>query len=51
MELMRKKYKILTLSSDFLIMELTESLFHTEDNGKEVVTEYSDGESLFKNYC
>ncbi len=40
-----EKYKILTLSSDSLIMELTESLFHTEDNGKEVVTEYSDGES------
>lgn len=38
-----ERYKLLTLSSDSLIMELSESLFHTEDNCKEVVTEYGDG--------
>ena len=40
-----KRYKILTLSGDSLIMELYESLLHTEDNGKEVATEYGNGES------
>lgn len=44
-----ERYKILTLSGDSLIMELYESLLHTEDNGKEVATEYINGESqIFK---
>ena len=34
-----ERYKILNLTKDSLIMELSESLFYTEDNGKEVATE------------
>lgn len=40
-----ERYKIVALTSDSLIMELSESLFHAEDDGKEVVTEYGNGES------
>lgn len=40
-----ERYKIVALTSDSLIMELSESLFHAEDDGKEVATEYSNGES------
>ena len=44
-----ERYKILTLSGDSLIMELYESWLHTEDNGKEVATEYNNFESqIFK---
>lgn len=44
-----ERYKILTLSGDSLIIELYESLLHTEDNGKEVTTEYINSESqIFK---
>lgn len=42
--LYEERYKILTLSTDSLIIELSESLFYTEDNGKEVATEYGNGE-------
>lgn len=40
-----ERYKIVALTSDSLIMELSESLFHTEDDGKEVAIEYSNRES------
>lgn len=40
-----ERYKIVALTSDSLIMELSESLFHAEDDGKEVAIEYSNGES------
>ena len=44
-----ERYKILTLSGDSLIMELYESWLHTEDNCKEVATEYNNFESqIFK---
>lgn len=38
-----ERYKIVALTSDSLIMELSESSFHAEDDGKEVAIEYSNG--------
>ena len=44
-----ERYKILTLSGDSLIIELSESLFHTEENGKEISAEYGKNKSkIFK---
>lgn len=44
-----ERYKILTLSGDSLIIELSESLFHTEENGKEISAEYGENKSkIFK---
>lgn len=44
-----ERYKILTLSSDTLIMELSESLFHAEDNGNEITDKYGNSEcQIFK---
>lgn len=40
-----ERYKILTISNNSLIIELSESLFYTEDNGKEVTTAYGNSES------
>lgn len=40
-----ERYKIVALTSDSLIMGLSESLFHAEDDGTEVAIEYSNGES------
>lgn len=40
-----ERYKIVALTSDSLIMELSESLFHANDDGKEVATEYGNGDS------
>lgn len=37
-----ERYKILKVANDTLIIRMSESIFHTEDNGKEVAASYGD---------
>lgn len=37
-----ERYKILKVANDTLIIRMSESIFHTEDNGKEVAASYDD---------
>lgn len=37
-----ERYKILKVANDTLIIRMSESLFHTEDKGKEVEASYGD---------
>ena len=37
-----ERYKILKIANDTLIIRISESIFHTEDNGKEVAASYGD---------
>lgn len=37
-----ERYKILKVANDTLIIRMSESIFHTEDDGKEVLASYGD---------
>lgn len=37
-----ERYKILKVTNDVLIIRISESIFHTEDNGNEVAASYGD---------
>lgn len=45
-----ERYRILSLENDTLIMQLSESIFHAEENGKEIEAPYGDGSKPIYSY-
>lgn len=45
-----ERYRILSAENDTLIMQLSESIFHAEEDGKEIEAPYGDGSKPIYSY-
>lgn len=45
-----ERYKILNITKDTLMVRLSEYIFHTSENGKEIETQYGDDSTPIYTY-